>query len=206
MVRSNASLKLVNSPSFGFTNLSDDQVIHMENSHGAHHYERINVVVREARGSWITDAAGRRYLDCLAAYSAANPGHHHPRIVEAVVKALQGGYGGVVSNVVYTDALGMFLKKLSQFTPALGLRFGSAGNKVLPKNGGVESVETAIKMARYYGFKEKGIPDGRQEIIVFDRNFHGRMITVVSFSSTRKYREGFGPLTPGFVSVPIGDL
>ncbi len=90
--------------------------------------------------------------------------------------------------------------------PQLGLRFGSDGNKALPKNGGVESVETAIKLLRYYGYKEKGIPDGKQEIIVYDNNFHGRMITVVSFSTTPKYKEGFGPLTPGFKAVPYGDL
>jgi ornithine--oxo-acid transaminase len=95
---------------------------------------------------------------------------------------------------------------MAEFVPPLGTRFGTDGNKVLPKNGGVESVETAIKMARFYGWKAKGIPDGKQEIIVFDHNFHGRMISVVSFSSTEKYRRGFGPLTPGFVSVPFGDL
>jgi ornithine--oxo-acid transaminase len=122
-----------------------------------------------------------------------------------MISALQGNYGSVISNVVYTDPLGLFLEKVATFVPQLAPRFGNNGNKVLPKNGGVESVETAIKMARYYGWK-KGIPDGKQEIIVFDNNFHGRMITVVSFSSTPKYREGFGPLTPGFVSARFGDL
>ena len=102
--------------------------------------------------------------------------------------------------------LGLFLKKLAGFAPQLGPRFGENGNKVLPKNGGVESVETAIKMARYYGWKQKGIADGKQELIVFDNNFHGRMISVVSFSTVPKYKEGFGPLTPGFKSVPFGDI
>jgi ornithine--oxo-acid transaminase len=200
------STRFIEDSAIGLSLVSDASVIRMEERYGAHHYERLPVVVREARGSWITDAAGRRYLDCLAAYSAANPGHHHPKIVNAVVRALLGNYGSVISNVVYTDALGLFLKKAANFAPQLGPRFGANGNKVLPKNGGVESVETAIKMARYYGWKQKGIPDGQQEIIVFNKNFHGRMITVVSFSSTPKYRNGFGPLTPGFVSVDFGDL
>ena len=164
------------------------------------------LIITVDSGCWLTDQRGRTYLDCLAAYSAANPGHHHPKIVAALVDALQGHYGSVISNVVYTDPLGLFLEKTAGFIPQLAPRFGLNGNKVLPKNGGVESVETAIKTARYYGWKAKGIPDGRQEIIVFDRNFHGRMVTVISFSSTEKYRRGFGPLTPGFVSVPFGDL
>ncbi len=193
-------------PVFGFSNSPDDTIRALEEKYGAHHYERLDVVVRQARGSWITDVNGKRYLDCLAAYSAANPGHHHPKIVNAMIKALLGDYGSVISNVVYTDPLGLFLSRMASFVPQLGTRFGAEGNKVLPKNGGVESVETAIKMARYYGWKAKGIPDGKQEIIVFDRNFHGRMITVVSFSSSEKYRRGFGPLTPGFVSVEFGNL
>jgi ornithine--oxo-acid transaminase len=193
-------------PVFGFSNTPDDMIKALEEKCGAHHYERLDVVVRQARGSWITDVDGKRYLDCLAAYSAANPGHHHPKIVNALIKALLGDYGSVISNVVYTDPLGLFLSRMAEFVPPLGPRFGADGNKVLPKNGGVESVETAIKMARFYGWKAKGIPDGRQEIIVFDHNFHGRMITVVSFSSVDKYRRGFGPLTPGFVSVEFGNL
>ncbi len=191
---------------FGFSSIPDAQIIHSEKQFGAHHYDRLDMVVRTAKGCWLTDIQGNRYLDCLAAYSAANPGHNHPKIIKAMQRALTHGYGAVVSNVVYTDALGLFLKKLATLVPQLGPRFGSQGNKVLPKNGGVESVETAIKAARYYGWKQKGITDGKQEIIVFDRNFHGRMTTVISFATTLKYRQGFGPLTPGFVSVPFGDL
>jgi ornithine--oxo-acid transaminase len=190
----------------GFSQLDDAHIIRLEERFGAHHYRRLGVVVRQALGCWLTDQRGRTYLDCLAAYSAANPGHHHPRIVAALVDALQEHYGSVISNVVYTDPLGLFLEKTADFIPQLAPRFGPNGNKVLPKNGGVESVETAIKTARYYGWKAKGIPDGQQEIIVFDRNFHGRMVTVISFSTTEKYRKGFGPLTPGFVSAPFGDL
>lgn len=190
----------------GFSQIGDDHIVKMEETFGAHHYERIEMVVRKSKGCWLTDLNGKKYLDCLAAYSAANPGHHHPKIVNAVVDALNNNYGSVISNVVYTDSLGLFLKRAAEFVPQLGLRFGKNGNKVLPKNGGVESVETAIKAARYYGWKSKGIPDGKQEIIVFNNNFHGRMTTVISFSSTEKYKQGFGPLTPGFVSVEFGNL
>ena len=190
----------------GFSALSDKEILGMEQTYGAHHYGRIELVVRKAEGCWLTDQAERKYFDCLAAYSAANQGHHHPYIVKALTDALQGNYASVISNVVYTDSLGLFLKRLASTVPQLGTRFGANGNKVLPKNGGVESVETAIKLARYYGWKEKGITDGKQEIIVFERNFHGRMITTVSFSPTKKYKEGFGPLTPGFKIAPYGDL
>ena len=202
----NQPINLYGGPVFGFSNATDNTVFDLENQSGAHHYERLNVVVRKAQGSWITDVNGKKYLDCLAAYSAANLGHHHPKVVNAVIKALTGNYASVISNVVYTDPLAHFLSTAAQFVPQLAPRFGSGGNKVLPKNGGVESVETAIKMARYYGWHKKGIPDGQQEIIVFDNNFHGRMITVISFSSEPKYREGFGPLTPGFVTVEYGNL
>lgn len=193
-------------PPTGFSTSDDKAIIKLEERFGAHHYQRLEMVVRQASGCWLTDQKGRRYLDCLAAYSAANPGHHHPKIVSAMVKALGDNFGSVVSNVVYTDPLALFLEKAAGLAPQLAPRFGHYGNKVLPKNGGVESVETAIKTARYYGWKVKGIEDGKQEIIVFDRNFHGRMVTVVSFSSSEKYRQGFGPLTPGFVSVPFGRL
>lgn len=201
-----ANVNTTNKSAFGFSQIPDDQIFDFEKTYGAHHYGRLNMVVRKTEGCWLTSLDEKKYLDCLAAYSAANPGHHHPKIVKALVDALQGGYASVISNVVFTDALATFLKKTATALPQLGSRFGENGNKVLPKNGGVESVETIIKLARYYGWKEKGIPDGKQEIIVFNNNFHGRMITIVSFSSTPKYKEGFGPLTPGFVSVDFGDI
>ncbi len=198
--------KIMNNQKIGFSDLTDDEIINDEKTYGAHHYGRLNLVVRQTKGCWLTGIDGKKYLDCLAAYSAANPGHHHPKIVAALVDALEGNYASVISNVVYTDVLGLFLKKVASLPPQLGPRFGNNGNKVLPKNGGVESVETAIKCARYYGYKAKGIPDGKQEIIVFNNNFHGRMITIVSFSTTPKYREGYGPLTPGFVGVEYGNI
>ncbi len=190
----------------GFSNENDKTIFNLEEDYGAHHYERINLVVRHAKGCWLTDEKGNKYLDCLAAYSAANPGHHHPTITNAVMDALIGNYASVLSNVVFTDPLGIFLSEAAKFAPQMAPRFGNYGNKVLPKNGGVESVETAIKTMRYFGFKHKGIKDGNQEIIVFNENFHGRTISVVSFSSSKKYKEGFGPLTPGFVSVEFGNL
>jgi len=190
----------------GFSALSDNEIIEMEHTFGANHYGRLETVVRKTDGCWIYTADGRKILDCLAAYSAANPGHHHPKITQAAIDALQNSRASVISNVVYTDQLALFLKRAATLAPQLAPRFGNKGNKVLPKNGGVESVETAIKMARYYGWKQKGIADDKKEIIVFDNNFHGRMITVVSFSNSAKYKEGFGPLTPGFRSVSYGDL
>lgn len=202
----NMPTTLFDTPVQGFSAVTDRDTYALERSSGANHYQRLDIVVRTAQGSWITDITGKKYLDCLAAYSAANLGHHHPKVVNAVMRALAGNYASVISNVVYTDPLALFLSKTAGFVPQLGPRFGSDGNKVLPKNGGVESVDTAIKTARYYGWKIKKIPDGKQEIIVFHNNFHGRMITVISFSSQHKYKEGFGPLTPGFVSVEFGNL
>jgi len=190
----------------GFSNFDDKKILELDEIYGANHYGRLQTIIRKTEGAWLYTQDGRKILDCLAAYSAANPGHHHPKIVKALVNALENGYASVVSNVVYTDQLSLMLEKVSTLPPQLGPRFGNNGNKTLPKNGGVESVETAVKMARYYGWKEKGIADGKQEIIVYDNNFHGRMITVVSFSTAQKYKEGFGPLTPGFKAAPFGDL
>jgi ornithine--oxo-acid transaminase len=181
----------MNRSSIGFSQIPDKQVFEYDRTFGANHYGRLEVVVRKAEGLWLTDVDGNKYFDCLAAYSAANPGHCHPRIAQALIDALQGGYASVISNVIYTDTRTLFLKKLTELIPQIGPRFGANGNKGLCKNGGVESVETAIKMARYYGWKVKGIPDGKQELIVFSNNFHGRMIAVVSFSSSKKYKEGF---------------
>ena len=200
------NIETIKNAELGFSQIPDKQIVDIEGTYGAHHYGRVELIVRKALGAWLYDLKGQKYFDCLAAYSAANQGHHHPSIVKALVDALQGSYGSVISNVVYTDSLALFLKRVATLVPQLGTRFGDNGNKVLPKNGGVESVETAIKMARYYGHKVKGIKDGKQEIIVFHNNFHGRMITVVSFSTSPKYKEGFGPLTPGFVSVEYGDI
>jgi ornithine--oxo-acid transaminase len=196
----------INKEAIGYSGISDDRVLELDDIYGATHYGRLKTIIRRMEGPWLYTADGKKILDCLSAYSAANPGHHHPKIVQALVDALQQGHGSVISNVVYNDMRSLFLEKLCTLIPQLGPRFGNNGNKGLCKNGGVESVETAIKAMRYHGWKEKGIPDGKQEIIVYDNNFHGRMITIVSFSSSKKYKEGFGPLTPGFKSVSYGDL
>jgi len=189
-----------------FSAEADEKILKFESTFGAHHYGRVNLVVRHARAQWLYNAENSRYLDCLSAYSAVNQGHHHPEIVKALITALQDNYASVISNVVYTDSLGIFLDRLANLVPQMGLRFGNNGNKVLPKNGGVESVGTAIKLARCYGYKEKGITDGQQEIIAFENNFHGRTITAIAMSTNKKYKEGFGPLTPGFKIAPFGDL
>ena len=190
----------------GYTNLTDQEVLDLDYKYSAHHYTRLERVIRKTEGAWLYTQDGTKIIDCLAAYSAANPGHHHPRIVAALTKALQEGMGSVISNVIYTDVKAQFMEKFCGLFPQLGARFGQHGNSAMAKNGGVESVESAIKLMRFYGYKSKGIPDGKQEIIVFGNNFHGRMITVISFSSSKKYKEGYGPLTPGFVEVPFGDL
>ncbi len=200
------TLATENKQKIGFSNVPDDKIFELDEIYGANHYGRLKAIIRKTEGAWIYTADGRKILDCLSAYSAANPGHHHPKIVQGLVDALQNGYGSVISNVVYTDVRSLFLEKLCNLVPQMGERFGKNGNKGLCKNGGVESVETAIKLMRYYGWKEKGIEDGKQEIIVFGNNFHGRMITVVSFSSSQKYKEGFGPLTPGFKMAEYGNL
>ncbi|RKX24522.1 MAG: ornithine--oxo-acid transaminase [Candidatus Zixiibacteriota bacterium] len=200
------NINTANRAALGYSTIPDNQIIETEHTSGAHHYGRLDLVVRQTEGCWLYTQDGKKYLDCLAAYSAANQGHHHPKIVQAIKDALDGQYGSVISNVVYTDVLSEFLKKASDLAPQIGERFGANGNKTLPKNGGVESVETAVKLGRCYGYKAKGIEDGKQEIIVCGNNFHGRTVTAVSFSSTAKYKEGFGPLTPGFVTVDYGDI
>lgn len=190
----------------GFTTEADEKILKYESTFGAHHYGRVNLVVRRARAQWLYNMDNNRYLDCLSAYSAVNQGHHHPEIVKALITALEDNYASVISNVVYTDSLGIFLKTLANIVPQLGTRFGQNGNTVLPKNGGVESVVTAVKAARCYGWKERGITDGKQEIICFENNFHGRDMAAISMSTNKKYKEGFGPITPGFVTAPFGNL
>lgn len=191
----------------GFSSLPDEEVFALENSFGAQHYSRLKVVIRKTDGVWLIDQKGRKLFDCLAAYSAANQGHHHPYIVNAAIAALRGGYASVISNVVSTDTLALFEKKIAELLPQLGARFGCYGNKVLLKNGGVESFETAVKMARHFGYSQKGIPDGCQRIIVFRNNFHGRTGEAISASSTEKYKEGFSTRRGAYINhVEFGDL
>lgn len=186
--------------------MNNFEVTQVDRQFGAQHYGRTNLVVRRAEGCYLFDSNGRKYLDCLAAYSAANIGHHHSKVVRAVMLALTADKASVVSNVVYTDTLSLFLKKVATLVPQLAPNLPTMGNKVLAKNSGAESVETAIKAMRYLGWKYKNIKDGEQEIIVFDNSFHGRTTAIVSASTTDKYNQGFGGRSKNFISVPFGDL
>jgi ornithine--oxo-acid transaminase len=164
-------------------------------AHSAHNYHPLPVVVTEAEGSWVTDVDGTRYLDMLAAYSAINFGHRHPRLVAAAQRQLDRVT--LVSRAFEHDQFGPFCAELAELA---GMEM------VLPMNTGAEAVETAIKTARKWGYQVKGVPAGEAVIVVFDGNFHGRTTTIVSFSTDPEARDGFGPYTPGFRIVPYGDL
>src|SRR6516162_1518283 len=167
----------------------------LERRYSARNYAPLAVVLARGQGAYLWDAAGRRYVDMMSAYSAASHGHAHPRILAAL--EAQAGRLAVPSRAYYNDRLGPFLAELCRLT---GL------DVALPMNTGAEAVETAIKAARRWGYRVKGVAKDRAEIIVADGNFHGRTTTIISFSSEPDYRDGFGPFTPGFRSVPFGDL
>ena len=169
--------------------------IEVEARYCAHNYEPIPVVLARGEGAYLWDTSGRRYIDMMSAYSAASHGHAHPRIVAAL--EAQARRLADPSRAYYNDRLGPFLAEICRLT---GL------DAALPMNTGAEAVETAIKAARRWGYRVKGVAKDRAEIIVADGNFHGRTTTIVSFSSEADYRDGFGPFTPGFRSVPFGDL
>lgn len=173
---------------------SPDELMAIEHKHGAHNYHPLPVVIARARGSWVQDTAGRRYLDMLSSYSALNQGHRHPRIM-AALKA-QADRITLTSRAFHNDQLGPFVAKLSAI---------SGFDMVLPMNTGAEAVETGIKAARKWAYTQKGVPSGQAEIITAAGNFHGRTTTIVGFSSEDQYQDGFGPFAPGFVSVPFGD-
>src|SRR5215471_17746028 len=168
--------------------------IELESSYGARNYEPLPVVMAHGEGVWLWDENGRRYLDMLSAYSAVSHGHAHPRIVQALIAQAQRL--AVTSRAVHTDKLPAFLERLTKLT---GL------DRALPVNTGLEAVETGLKAARKWGYRVKGIPEGKAEIIVCEGNFHGRSITIVGFSSDPQYSDGFGPFAPGFKRVPFGD-
>ena len=171
-----------------------EELIDIEDRWGAHNYRPLDVVVSHAEGVWVHGVDGKRYLDCLSAYSALNQGHCHPRIIAALHE--QASRVTLTSRAFRNDQLPKFVSELAQLC---GMQM------VLPMNTGAEAVETAIKAARRWGYAHKGIPQGRAEIIVCDNNFHGRTTTICGFSSEPLYRDGFGPFTPGFVSIPYGD-
>jgi ornithine--oxo-acid transaminase len=163
-------------------------------AHSAHNYHPLPVVIAEAEGAWVTDVDGRRYLDLLAAYSAINFGHRHPRLVAAAQRQLDRVT--LVSRAFEHDQFGPFCAELAAMA---GMQM------VLPMNTGAEAVETAIKTARKWGYEVKGVPPGEAVIVAFGGNFHGRTTTIISFSTDEDSRAGFGPFTPGFTVVPYGD-
>jgi ornithine--oxo-acid transaminase len=169
--------------------------IALEDEWGAHNYHPLDIVIERAEGSWVYDVDGKRYLDCLSAYSALNQGHCHPRILATMMEQAQRVT--LTSRAFRNDQLPLFCEELAQMC---GME------AVLPMNTGAEAVETAIKAARRWGYEKKGIPDGKAEIVVFEGNFHGRTTTIVGFSSEPAYRAGYGPFTPGFKLIPFGDI
>lgn len=170
------------------------RLIRQVEAHTAHNYHPLPVVLRAGEGAWVTDVEGRRYLDCLAGYSALNFGHGHPAIVAAARDQLDRLT--LTSRAFHHDQMGPFVESLAAL---------AGKDKVLPMNSGAEAVETALKVARKWGYDVKGVPDGQAEIIVATGGFHGRTITIISFSDDPDAHDGFGPYTPGFVRVPYGD-
>jgi ornithine--oxo-acid transaminase len=168
--------------------------IALEEQYGAHNYHPLDVVIARGEGVWVYDVDGKKYLDCLSAYSALNQGHVHPKILNAMLE--QAKKLTLTSRAFRNDQLPLFYKELSEMT---GYEMS------LPMNSGAEAVETAIKLARKWAYRVKGVPRHQAEIITAQGNFHGRTTTIISFSTEPSYREDFGPFTPGFVSVPYGD-
>jgi ornithine--oxo-acid transaminase len=174
--------------------ISTDHFIELEQRYGAHNYHPLDVVIERAEGVWVTDVEGHRYLDCLAAYSAVNQGHCHPRILKAMTE--QAAKVTLTSRAFRNEQFPLLLEELNKLT---------GFDMALLMNSGVEAVETAVKLARRWGYRSKGIPADKAEIIVCSNNFHGRTVSVISFSTEPQYRDGFGPFTPGFKVVPFGD-
>ena len=166
----------------------------LEERYGARNYAPLDIVIERAEGVWVWDIEGHRYLDCLAAYSAVNQGHCHPRIVEALVR--QSRKVAVTSRAFRSAELGAFFRDVCELT---------GYERALPMNTGAEAVETAIKLARKWAYTRKGTESGKAEILAFGNNFHGRTTTIVGFSSEPQYRDGFGPFAPGFELLPFGD-
>lgn len=174
--------------------MSTRDYITLEDRYNAHNYQPLDTVITRAQGVWVWDVEGRKYLDCLSAYSAVNQGHCHPRIVQALVE--QAHKLALTSRAFRNDQLPLLAKELCELT---------GYEMMLPMNSGAEAVETALKAARKWGYTVKGVTDDRAEIITCAGNFHGRTITIVSFSPDEQYRDGFGPFTPGFKLIPYGD-
>ena len=168
--------------------------VELEERYGAHNYYPLDVVIARGEGVWVYDVDGIRYLDCLSAYSALNQGHVHPRILNALIDQAQKVT--LTSRAFRNDQLPLLYQELAEMT---------GFEMALPMNSGAEAVETALKLARKWAYRVKGVPRHQADIITFENNFHGRTISIISFSSEPKYRDDFGPFTPGFTSVPYGD-
>jgi ornithine--oxo-acid transaminase len=171
-----------------------DKLIRIEDEFGAGNYHPLDIVIKKAEGVWVEDVEGNRFMDFLAAYSAVNQGHCHPRLLKALRR--QAAKVTLTSRAFRNDQLPFFCREVCELT---------GYEKVLPMNSGAEAVETAIKAARKWGEKIKGIKKNKAEIIVCADNFHGRTTTIVGFSTEDQYKDGFGPFTPGFKVIPFGD-
>lgn len=173
---------------------STERYIEIAEKYGAHNYHPLDVVIEKGEGVWVWDVEGKKYLDMLSAYSALNQGHRHPKIIRALME--QANRLTLTSRAFHNNVLGDFLKKLAEL---------AGYDKVLPMNTGAEAVETALKAARKWGYLKKKVQENKAEIIVCANNFHGRTITIISFSTEPQYRFGFGPFTPGFKIIPYDD-
>jgi len=169
--------------------------IGLEDKFGTHNYKPLDVVLHRGEGVWVWDVEGKKYMDCLSAYSAVNQGHCHPKIMSAMIE--QSRKLTLTSRAFRNDQLGLLYKEICELTNS---------HKILPMNSGAEAVETVIKAVRKWGYKVKGVTKDRAEIIVCENNFHGRTITIVGFSTDEHSRDGFGPFTPGFKIIPFGDI
>ena len=175
--------------------ISSQEIINLENKHGAHNYHPLPVVLSKGEGVYVWDVEGKKYYDFLSAYSAVNQGHCHPKIVGAMINQAQTLT--LTSRAFFNDQLGPYEKFLTNFF---------AFDKVLPMNTGAEAVETALKICRKWAYEKKGIPENQAQIIVCDGNFHGRTTTIISFSNDENARKNFGPYTDGFISIPYDDI
>jgi ornithine--oxo-acid transaminase len=174
--------------------MNTKEYIELEERYGAHNYHPLDVIITRGEGVWVYDIDGNRYLDCLSAYSALNQGHVHPKILNAMLEQVK--HLTLTSRAFRNDQLPLFYKELSALT---------GYEMALPMNSGAEAVETAIKLARKWAYQVKGVPRYHAEIITCENNFHGRTVSIISFSTEPLYRDDFGPFTPGFVVVPFGD-